>query len=119
MTVSVLRVYACEGLHGFQEVMQVMEKTAKERDEVISEAVKKTLAPAKIREVRVRESEDHYGDPIYRVDIILGSDNEKLDPEKTIRLWEEVQGALDREGLEVRFPIFTFMTPSEAKNEAA
>jgi len=96
-----------------------MDDRTKQRDEVIRKAVVDTLAPAKIREVRVRESEDHYGDPIYRVDIVLGSDDEKLDPQKTIRLWEEVQGALDREGLEVRFPIFTFMTPSEAENEAA
>ena len=96
-----------------------MEDETKRRDEVISKAVKDTLAPARIREVRVRESEDHYGDPIYRVDIILGSDDEKLAPERTIRLWEEVQNALEREGLEVRFPIFTFMTPSEAENEAA
>ena len=96
-----------------------MTDETKRRDEVIGEAVKKTLAPAKIREVRVREGEDHYGDPIYRVDIILGSDDEKLDTQKAINLWDAVMEALEKEGLEVRFPIFTFMTPSEAENEAA
>ena len=107
------------GLQYVPEVARIMEDRTRRRDEVISEAVKRTLAPAKIREVRVRESEDHYGDPIYRVDIVLGSDDEKLDPQKTINLWEEVIGALETNGFEVRFPIFTFMTPSEAEDEAA
>ncbi len=96
-----------------------MTTDAERRDAVIRKAVEDTLKPARIREVRVRESEDHYGDPIYRVDIILASDDEKLETEKTINLWDAVMDALAAEGFEVRFPIFTFMTPSEAENEAA
>ena len=96
-----------------------MEDRTEQRDAVIRKAVEETLHPAKIREVRVRESEDHYGDPIYRVDIVLGRDDEKLDTQKAINLWDAVMESLEREGFEVRFPIFTFMTPSEAENEAA
>jgi RNA binding exosome subunit len=95
------------------------ENTVEARDAVIRKAVVETLSPAKIREVRVRESEDHYGDPIYRVDIVLGSDDEELDTKKTILLWEAVMEALEKEGYEVRVPIFTFMTPSEAEDAAA
>jgi len=89
------------------------------RDRVIREAIERTLAPARIGEVRVREDEDHDGDPIYRVDIILAHDDEELDVDKTIRLWEAIMKALEENGFEVRFPIFTFMTPSDVREDAA
>jgi len=89
------------------------------RDNIIREAIKRTLAPARIGEVRVREDVDHDGDPIYRVDIVLAHDDEELDANKTIKLWEAVMDALEENGFEVRFPIFTFMTPSEAQEDAA
>ncbi len=89
------------------------------RDRVIREAIERTLAPARIGEVRVREDEDHDGDPIYRVDIILAHDDEELDVNKMMYLWDAVMDALEKNGFEVRFPIFTFMTPSEARENAA
>ena len=89
------------------------------RDDIIREAIERTLSPARIGEVRVREDEDHDGDPIYRVDIVLARDDEELDSKKTIKLWEAVIDALEENGFEVRFPIFTFMTPSEAQEDAA
>ena len=89
------------------------------RDKVIREAVESTLAPAGIGRVIVREDEDHDGDPIYRVDIVLARDDEELDVNKTIKLWEAVMDALEKNGFEVRFPIFTFMTPSEVEDATA
>ncbi len=89
------------------------------RDDIIREAIERTLAPVRIGEVRVREDEDHDGDPIYRVDIVLAHDDEELDSKKTIKLWEAVIDALKESGHKVRFPIFTFMTPSEAQEDAA
>ena len=89
------------------------------RDNIIRKAIRRTLAPARIGEVRVREDIDHDGDPIYRVDIVLAHDDEELEAEKAVRLWEAVIDALQKNGFEVRFPIFTFMTPSEAQKDAA
>ncbi len=89
------------------------------RDDIIRETIERTLAPARIGEVRVREDEDHDGDPIYRVDIVLARDDEELDVNKTIKLWEAVMDALEENGFEVRFPIFTFMTPSEVEDATA
>ncbi len=89
------------------------------RDRIIREAIENTLSPARIGNVRVREDVDHMGDPIYRVDIVLAHDDEELDVNKTIRLWEAVINALKDSGHEVRFPIFTFMNPSEARENAA
>ena len=90
-----------------------------ERDATIRKAIEDTLKPARIGEVRVQEDEGHYGDPIYRVDIILANDDEELDTKKVMKLWEAVMDALKENDHEVRFPIFTFMTPSEAREDAA
>ena len=96
-----------------------MDNMTDKRDAAIRQAVEETLQPARIRRVTVKEDVGHDGDPIYRIFIILDRDEEELDTRKTIRLWEAVLDALEKGGYEVRFPVFTFMTPSEAKNEAA
>ena len=98
-------------------IMTNMVTTA--RDNIIREAIERTLAPGRIGVVRVHEDVDHDGDPIYRITIVLASDDEELEAEKAVRLWEAVIDALQENGFEVRFPIFTFMTPSEAQQDAA
>ncbi len=88
--------------------------TAK-RDEAIRKAIEETLKPARIREVRVREDVDHDGDPVFRITIILASDNEDVKTKQALNLWDAVIKAAKRFDDEWRFPIFTFMTPSEVE----
>jgi hypothetical protein len=85
------------------------------RDAAIRKAIEETLAPARIREVIVREDVDHDGDPIYRITIILASENENTKTKKALNLWDAVMKAAQQFDDEWRFPIFTFMTPSEAE----
>ncbi len=92
--------------------------TAK-RDEAIRKAIEETLKPARIREVRVREDVDHDGDPIYMIIVILAGENEQLDTGKVMMLFDAVGKAARQYDEQERFPVFRFMTPSEAEYAAA
>ena len=89
------------------------------RDAAIRKAIEETLAPARIREVIVREDVDHDGDPIYMIIVITAGEDEQLDTDKVMMLFDAVTQAARKYDEQSRFPIFRFMTPSEAEYAAA
>ncbi len=86
-----------------------------ERDEAIRKAIEETLKPTGIGRVIVHEDEGHGGTPIYRITIVLASDDERLQTGRVMRLWDAVMRATGKFDDVPRFPVFTFMTPTEAE----
>ena len=90
-----------------------------ERDRLIADVLKETLAPVAIRSVRVAEAEGFYGDPAYHIEVILDDDAQVVSPEKAIAAMERIREALARHGHEDRLPLLTFLSPEEAEHAAA
>lgn len=86
--------------------------------EVIKKVVEKQLAPARIVDVSVEEGFDHDGDRILRVVVVFEAEDDRLDPKKVLGLVRHLRKPF-QELDEDRFPLFSFMIPSEVNGAAA
>ncbi|MCY4047630.1 MAG: hypothetical protein OXF42_05965 [Candidatus Dadabacteria bacterium] len=89
-------------------------KVEKSVEKFVNKVVKKELAPTSIVKINMREDESGYdGKPLYRIDIIF--DGNRPHPEQVSNMLISVGDYLwdiDDE----RFPLFTFLTPEDAKD---
>lgn len=82
--------------------------------ELIERVVRECLADAAIDAVRVKEAADHDGETIYRITVIVDSD-ELLDSQDTASVTRHVRHELLRRGDEV-FPHFAFRSKRDAES---
>jgi len=84
----------------------------------IKTMVKEQLAPTPISAVTVSEAEDFDGDPILRVQVVLGRKNSVLDPNKVLELGRLAWIKLS-EAKTARFPIFNYVTAADSPDAPA
>jgi len=85
---------------------------SKETNKIVTEVVKKRLAPTKILEVSTKSDVDYEGDLIMRVSIVFDDSEHELDPNKTLGLIRVIQDRMSLDGIEA-FPLPRYMTPEE------
>jgi hypothetical protein len=86
--------------------------------EAIKKVVATQLAPARIVDVSVKEDVDHDGDRILRISVVFEAEGDRLDPKKVVGLVRHLREPFE-ELHEDRFPLFSFMIPSEVTGAAA
>ncbi|MCY4260652.1 MAG: hypothetical protein OXC91_10370 [Rhodobacteraceae bacterium] len=78
--------------------------------------VKDQLAPTPIADVIPTEAEGFDGDPILRVQVVLGEKDHTLDPDKVLELGRLAWIKLFEEGTD-RFPVFSYMTEEDVAEQ--
>lgn len=76
--------------------------------------IQKHLKPAQILRVTGKDADDQYGKPILKIMAIFKSEDDWLDPEKTVSLIRHLRNPLKSE-LKDRFPVPAFRYPEEAQ----
>ena len=80
----------------------------------VNDTVKKELAPTSVVKIKMKEDESGYdGSPLYRIDVIFKGERPR--PEKVSSLLLNVRKYL-WEIDDNRFPLFTYLTPEDAKD---
>lgn len=82
------------------------------RNEILKSVVASELKPAKIVHLKSEKAEDHDGDPIMRIRVVYESDDNRLDPNKTLGL-SRVLCNRYRKIFAKRYPVFYFLTKEE------
>ena len=83
-----------------------------ERNKRFKSIVENELKPAKIIRLKSEKAEDHDGDPIMRIKVVYDSDDNRLDPNKTLGL-SRVLCNKYRKDFAKRYPVFYFLTKEE------
>ena len=89
-----------------------MQPSVQEPAKSIEDVVRAHFDQIDIKSVLVREDNDHDGDPILRVYVVVDLRDQKIDGSRLKGLVRHVRSALTLQN-ETRFPVFTFMTPQE------
>lgn len=84
----------------------------KKIDMKLKSIVEDELKPAKIVRLESEKSNDHDGNPIMRIKMVYEADNNRLDPNKTLRLSRILSNKL-RKIFAARYPVFYFRTKEE------
>ncbi len=79
----------------------------------IIQMVKDQLAPTPISDVFPTEAESFDGDPILRIQVVLGETGQTLDPDKVLEMGRQAWIKLFETGTD-RFPVFNYMTAEDA-----
>ncbi len=82
----------------------------------VEKLVREQLAPTKITNVIPTEAEGFDGDPILRVQVVLGEKSHALDPDKVLELGRLAWDKLVDTGSD-RFPVFNYMTAEDAAEQ--
>ena len=85
---------------------------AQARNDLLKNIVADELKPAKIIRLKSEKAEDHDGDPIMRIRVVYDSDDNRLDPNKTLGL-SRVLCNRYRKIFSNRYPVFYFLTKEE------
>lgn len=80
--------------------------------------VETELSPARIVSVAVEEDVDFDDELILRVNIVFEIEGDRLDPKKVLGLVRHLREPLQAVHV-ARFPVISFMTPTEADGAAA
>lgn len=86
--------------------------------ETIKKVIAHELAPARIVDVLVKESVDHDGDRILRVDVVMEAKGTRLDPAKVVGLPRHLREPLEQLDVGL-FPMISFLTPDDLTGAAA
>ena len=86
--------------------------------DIVREVVTKQLSPARIVSISIKEDLDHDGDQILRVEVVFEVEGDRLNPEKVTGLVRHLREPLQKIH-ENRFPVFTFLKPTELDGAAA
>lgn len=84
----------------------------KKFDEKLKAIVGNELKPATIVRLKSEKSEDYDGDPIMRIRVVYETDNNRLDPNKTLGLSRILCNELGKIFAK-RYPVFYFLTEEE------
>ncbi|MCY4101124.1 MAG: hypothetical protein OXF46_09415 [Rhodobacteraceae bacterium] len=84
----------------------------KKIDEKLKKIVENELKPATIVRLKSEKAEDHDGDPIMRIRVVYEAKNNRLDPNKTLKLSRILCEKLSNIFAE-RYPVFYFLTKEE------
>jgi len=87
----------------------------------VESTVKDRFPGGEIVSIRIQEDTDHEGDPILRIDLIVGGRARVLNPKRTMGLTGDLRSRLADVGM-TSFPVLSFISETEARklrNEAA
>ena len=90
-------------------------------EKLIASVVNDRFPGGDIESIRIREDTDHEGDPILRIDLMVGGRARVLDPKRAISLTGDLRSRLADIGI-TSFPVLSFISMAEARklrNEAA
>ena len=74
------------------------------------------LKPAKISRIGFKEDEDHDGDPVLRIQIVINDSDDAFDTVKFLKLTTDLRKLLADTPT---YPVLTLMTDEEASSDAA
>lgn len=82
---------------------------------IIDKVVRERLSEACITDVLIEEDEGFDGEPIYSVIVIYDDKKGRLDTKQAVGLLRNIRSCLDDDDT-LRFPIFRFVSRSDAKS---
>jgi len=81
---------------------------------IIETVVRERLADAHVLDVEIKEDQDFEGDTVYRVMVVYDNASGRVDADKAAGLARHTRSRLGERNV-FNFPIFRFVTQSDAK----